>query len=144
MTVLYTLDLKIQTINILINIPEFHQKMIYIYLKKILARSCTFNKFNDLYYLIFTRSREKHNSRFQVNSRRQCKLLLELKWSQNVGAGGPHHAPMCTHVHTQSRAPCQCVPTSSLRFHAVSCWSKIDKLCFCRLRVKVARSKRQI
>ena len=33
-------------------------------------------------------------------------------WSQNVGAGGPHHAPMWKH--TQSSAPCWCVPLISI------------------------------
>ena len=46
------------------------------------------------------------------------------QWSQNVGADGPHRAPMWEH--TQSSAPCRCVPTSSLRFHAVGCWAKIE------------------
>ena len=46
------------------------------------------------------------------------------QWSQNVGAGGPHHAPMWED--TQSSAPCRCVPTSSLRFHAFGCWAKIE------------------
>ena len=46
------------------------------------------------------------------------------QWSQNVRAGGPHHAAMWEH--TQSSAPCRCVPTSSLRFHAVGCWAKIS------------------
>ena len=62
---------------------------------------------------------------------RRCPLVLPSsccawnirQWSQNVGAGGPHHAPMWEH--TQSSAPCRCVPTSSLRFHAFGCWDKI-------------------
>ena len=47
------------------------------------------------------------------------------QWSQNVGAGSPHHASM--RDHTQSSVPCRGVPTSSLRFHAVGCWAKIEK-----------------
>ena len=46
------------------------------------------------------------------------------QWSQNVGAGGHEHAPMWED--TQSSAPCRCVPTSSLRFHAFGCWTKTE------------------
>ena len=61
-----------------------------------------------------------------------CHISPALKslnqWFQKVGSGGPHYAPMWEH--TLSSAPCRCVPTSSLRFHAVGCWAKIENWGF--------------
>ena len=64
------------------------------------------------------------------------------QWSQIVGAGGPHHAPMWEH--TQSSAPCRCVPHFLASISRFRLLSQDRKFSFCQLRVKVARSRRQI
>ena len=64
------------------------------------------------------------------------------QWSQIVGAGGPHHAPMWEY--TKWSAPCRCVPHFLASISRFRLLSQDRKLYFCRLRVKVARSRRQI